>query len=413
VFVFEATRSIYGGDATTPTMCRETREADAMVLAVGENGRMSKANKTESGKSEGKSEGKSVRGRAGIAAPSFLDGHPLLKNTLAQIEKEFGEGSIMPLGAERQKQIEGISSGSLSVDLALGGRGFPRGRIIEVFGPESSGKTTLALHAVAAAQQAGGIAAFIDAEHALDPSWAKKLGISLESLLVSQPTSGEEALQIAELLIKSNAVDIIVIDSVAALVPQKELDGEIGDSFVGLQARMMSQAMRKLTGAIAKSKTTVIFINQIREKIGVMFGSPETTPGGRALKFYSSCRVDVRRIGTLKDGEDVVGQRVRVKVVKNKVAPPFRVAEFDMMHANGISTEGDILDLAVVAKLIDKTGTWMRFGEIHLGQGREKARQFLKDNPAVALELREKILANKDTVIAIESETSGGSSSDD
>ena len=384
-----------------------------MVLAVGENGRMSKANKTESGKSEGKSEGKSVRGRAGIAAPSFLDGHPLLKNTLAQIEKEFGEGSIMPLGAERQKQIEGISSGSLSVDLALGGRGFPRGRIIEVFGPESSGKTTLALHAVAAAQQAGGIAAFIDAEHALDPSWAKKLGISLESLLVSQPTSGEEALQIAELLIKSNAVDIIVIDSVAALVPQKELDGEIGDSFVGLQARMMSQAMRKLTGAIAKSKTTVIFINQIREKIGVMFGSPETTPGGRALKFYSSCRVDVRRIGTLKDGEDVVGQRVRVKVVKNKVAPPFRVAEFDMMHANGISTEGDILDLAVVAKLIDKTGTWMRFGEIHLGQGREKARQFLKDNPAVALELREKILANKDTVIAIESETSGGSSSDD
>jgi len=409
VFVFEATRSIYGGDATTPTMCRETREADAMVLAVGENGRMAKANKTESSKSEGKS----VKGRAGIAAPSFLDGNPLLRNTLAQIEKEFGEGSIMPLGAERQKEIEGISSGSLSVDLALGGRGFPRGRIIEVFGPESSGKTTLALHAVAAAQRAGGIAAFIDAEHALDPSWAKKLGISLESLLVSQPTSGEEAMQIAELLIKSNAVDIIVVDSVAALVPQKELDGEIGDSFVGLQARLMSQAMRKLTGAIAKSKTTVIFINQIREKIGVMFGSPETTPGGRALKFYSSCRVDVRRIGTLKDGEDVVGQRVRVKVVKNKVAPPFRVAEFDMMHANGISTEGDILDLAVAAKLIDKTGTWLRFGETHLGQGREKARQFLKDNPAVAQELREKILANKDTVIAVESESSGGSSSDD
>jgi recombination protein RecA len=374
---------------------------------------MAKANKTESSRVESKSEGKSGKGRAGIAAASFLDGNPLLKNTLAQIEKEFGEGSIMPLGAERQKEIEGISSGSLSVDLALGGRGFPRGRIIEVFGPESSGKTTLALHAVAAAQRAGGIAAFIDAEHALDPSWAKKLGISLESLLVSQPTSGEEAMQIAELLIKSNAVDIIVVDSVAALVPQKELDGEIGDSFVGLQARLMSQAMRKLTGAIAKSKTTVIFINQIREKIGVMFGSPETTPGGRALKFYSSCRVDVRRIGTLKDGEDVVGQRVRVKVVKNKVAPPFRVAEFDMMHANGISTEGDILDLAVAAKLIDKTGTWLRFGETHLGQGREKARQFLKDNPAVALELREKILANKDAVIAVESESSGGSSSDD
>jgi recombination protein RecA len=408
VFDFAATRSIYGGDATTPTTCRETREADVMVMVAGENGRMAKAQKNESGKSEAKAEGK--RGRAASAATSFLDGNPALRNTLAQIEKEFGEGSIMPLGAERQKEIEGISSGSLSVDLALGGRGFPRGRIIEVFGPESSGKTTLALHAVAAAQRAGGIAAFIDAEHALDPSWAKKLGISLESLLVSQPTSGEEAMQIAELLIKSNAVDIIVVDSVAALVPQKELDGEIGDSFVGLQARLMSQAMRKLTGAIAKSKTTVIFINQIREKIGVMFGSPETTPGGRALKFYSSCRVDVRRIGTLKDGEDVVGQRVRVKIVKNKVAPPFRVAEFDMMHANGISIEGDILDLAVAAKLIDKTGTWMRFGETHLGQGREKARQFLQDHPAVALELREKILANKDAVIAVESQPAGGSS---
>ena len=393
-----------------------------MVLAVGVNGRMAKASqKTEASKSEGEGKGKSegkggdVKARAVKSALSFLDGHPGLKSTLAQIEKEFGEGSIMPLGSEAQKEIEGISSGSLSVDLALGGWGFPRGRIIEVFGPESSGKTTLALHAVASAQQAGGIAAFIDAEHALDPSWAKKIGISLESLLVSQPTSGEEAMQIAELLIKSNAVDIIVIDSVAALVPQKELDGEIGDTFVGLQARLMSQAMRKLTGAIAKSKTTVIFINQIREKIGVMFGSPETTPGGRALKFYSSCRVDVRRIGTLKDGEDVVGQRVRVKIVKNKVAPPFRIAEFDMMHANGISTEGDILDLAVAAKLIDKTGTWMRFGETHLGQGREKARQFLKDNPAVTQEIREKILANRDAVIAVavEGESSNSSSSSD
>jgi recombination protein RecA len=371
---------------------------------------MAKAHKSEGGRAEGgRSEGgKGAKARSGGAASSFLDSNPLLRNTLAQIEKEFGEGSIMPLGTEAQKEIDGISSGSLSVDLALGGKGFPRGRIIEVFGPESSGKTTLALHAVAAAQRAGGIAAFIDAEHALDPSWAKKLGISLESLLVSQPTSGEEAMQIAELLIKSNAVDIIVVDSVAALVPQKELDGEIGDSFVGLQARLMSQAMRKLTGAIAKAKTTVIFINQIREKIGVMFGSPETTPGGRALKFYSSCRIDVRRIGTLKDGEDVVGQRVRVKVVKNKVAPPFRVAEFDMMHANGISTEGDLLDLALAAKLVDKTGTWLRFGETHLGQGREKARQFLKDNPAVAEELREKILANKDAVIAVESEATGG-----
>ena len=391
-----------------------------MVLAVGENGRMAKASqKIEVAKpavkvSESKSESKSeTKGRPAKTVASFLDNNPLLRNTLAQIEKEFGTGSIMPLGSDAQAPIEGISSGSLSVDLALGGKGFPRGRIIEVFGPESSGKTTLALHAVAAAQRAGGIAAFIDAEHALDPSWAKKLGISLESLLVSQPTSGEEAMQIAELLIKSNAVDIIVVDSVAALVPQKELDGEIGDSFVGLQARLMSQAMRKLTGAIAKSKTTVIFINQIREKIGVMFGSPETTPGGRALKFYSSCRVDVRRIGQLKDGEDVVGQRVKVKVVKNKVAPPFRVAEFDMMHADGISVEGDILDLAVLAKLVDKTGTWLRYGDVHLGQGREKARLFLKENPKVAQELREKILASKDAVIAVASETSGGGSSDD
>jgi len=390
-----------------------------MVLAVGENGRMAKASqktdKAEAAKSaaktsESKADGK---GRPGKTVASFLDNNPLLRNTLAQIEKEFGTGSIMPLGSDAQAPIEGISSGSLSVDLALGGKGFPRGRIIEVFGPESSGKTTLALHAVAAAQRAGGIAAFIDAEHALDPSWAKKLGISLESLLVSQPTSGEEAMQIAELLIKSNAVDIIVVDSVAALVPQKELDGEIGDSFVGLQARLMSQAMRKLTGAIAKSKTTVIFINQIREKIGVMFGSPETTPGGRALKFYSSCRVDVRRIGQLKDGEDVVGQRVKVKVVKNKVAPPFRVAEFDMMHADGISVEGDILDLAVLAKLVDKTGTWLRYGDVHLGQGREKARLFLKENPQVAQELREKVLASKDAVIAVASEASGGGGSDE
>jgi recombination protein RecA len=330
-----------------------------------------------------------------------------LRNAVAQIEKEFGTGSIMPLGGDSTAPIDGISSGSLSVDLALGGRGFPRGRIIEVFGPESSGKTTLALHAVAAAQRAGGIAAFIDAEHALDPSWARKLGISLETLLVSQPTSGEEAMQIAELLIKSNAVDIIVVDSVAALVPQKELDGEIGDSFVGLQARLMSQAMRKLTGAIAKSKTTVIFINQIREKIGVMFGSPETTPGGRALKFYSSCRIDVRRIGTLKDGEDVVGQRVKVKVVKNKVAPPFRVAEFDMMHADGISVEGDVLDLAVAAKLVDKTGTWLRYGDVHLGQGKERARNFLRENPAVMAELREKILGLKDAVVAMATDGGG------
>jgi recombination protein RecA len=369
----------------------------AMILATaGVNGRMAKAAKAQKADAGSAAESggrkKASRGKAQNPVESMFDANPALKSALAQIEKEFGQGSIMPLGKDGLAAIEGISTGSLSVDLALGGRGFPRGRIIEVFGPESSGKTTLALHAVAAAQRAGGIAAFIDAEHALDPSWAKKLGISLESLLVSQPTSGEDAMHIVEMLIRSNAVDIIVVDSVAALVPQKELDGEIGDSFVGLQARLMSQSMRKLTGAIAKSKTTVIFINQIREKIGVMFGSPETTPGGRALKFYSSCRVDVRRIGTLKDGEEVVGQRVRVKVVKNKVAPPFRVAEFDMMHSDGISLEGDIIDMAVTAKLIEKSGTWMRFGDTHLGQGREKARQFLKDNPEVAKEIRDRVM---------------------
>ena len=338
------------------------------------------------------------------SADAFIDKNPVLKTAVAQIEKEFGQGSIMPLGADSTVVVPGIPSGSLSVDLALGGNGFPRGRIIEVFGPESSGKTTLALHAVAAAQANGGVAAFIDAEHALDPSWAKKLGITLETLLVSQPTSGEEAMNITELLIKSNAVDVIVIDSVAALVPQKELDGEIGDSFVGLQARLMSQAMRKLTGAIAKSKTCVIFINQIREKIGVMFGSPETTPGGRALKFYSSCRIDVRRIGALKDGEAVVGQRVRVKVVKNKVAPPFRIAEFDMMHADGISAEGDLIDLGLAAKLIEKSGTWIRYNDSHLGQGREKARLYLKENPDVAEEIRQKIVTSREPLVETEKE---------
>jgi len=382
-----------------------------MVTATaGVNGRMGKEAKDKAAKDAREAKLDEGRGakKAAKGAASFLDDNPNLRNTLAQIEKEFGAGSIMPLGIEAQAPIEGISSGSLSVDLALGGKGFPRGRIIEIYGPESSGKTTIALHSVAAAQRAGGIAAFIDAEHALDPSWAKKLGISLEKLLVSQPTTGEEALHIAEMLIKSNAVDIIVVDSVAALVPQKELEGDIGDSVVGLQARLMSQAMRKLTGAIAKSKTTVIFINQLREKIGVMFGSPETTPGGKALKFYASCRVDVRRIGTLKDGEDVVGQRVKVKVVKNKVAPPFRVAEFDMMHADGISVEGDILDLAIAAKLVDKTGTWLRYGEVHLGQGREKARLFLKENPTVAQELRDKILASKEAIITVAAAEGGG-----
>lgn len=328
---------------------------------------------------------------AGRANSEAADQNATLNTTLEQIEKAFGQGAIMPLGSESDVKIAGIQTGSLSLDLALGGQGIPRGRIIEVYGPESSGKTTLALHVVAKAQKEGGIAAFIDAEHALDPSWAKKIGVELDSLLVSQPNCGEEAMQITEMLIKSNAVDVIVIDSVAALVPRKELEGEIGDSHVGLQARLMSQSMRKLTGAIAKSKTAVIFINQIREKVGVMFGSPETTPGGRALKFYSSCRIDVRRIGQLKDGEDVVGQRVRTKVVKNKVAPPFRIAEFDMMHTDGISMEGDILDLAVDRKIVAKSGSWFKYGDTHVGQGKEKARAFLVENPDITQELRNKV----------------------
>jgi recombination protein RecA len=331
---------------------------------------------------------------AKTAVASLIEQNGVLKSTLQQIEKQFGEGSIMPLGGDRTLSISGIPTGSLSLDVALGGQGIPRGRVIEIFGPESSGKTTLALHVAAQAQKAGGIAAIIDAEHAFDPTWGKKLGVQLETLLVSQPNNGEEAMQITEMLVKSNAVDVIIIDSVAALVPRAELEGEMGDTHVGLQARLMSQAMRKLTGAIAKSKTSVIFINQIREKIGVSYGSPETTPGGRALKFYSSCRIDVRRIAQLKDGEDVVGQRVRAKVVKNKVAPPFRVAEFDMMHTCGISYEGDIIDLALAQKIIARSGSWFKYGETYLGQGKEKARAFLKENPEMAAELREKILSS-------------------
>jgi recombination protein RecA len=327
------------------------------------------------------------------ASKSILNENSEVRDIVAQIDKTFGEGSIMPLGSDTIRKISGVSTGSLSLDLALGGMGLPRGRVIEIYGPESSGKTTLALHVVAEAQKQGGIAAFVDAEHALDPTWAKKLGVELDSLLVSQPTSGEEAMQITEMLIKSNAVDVVVIDSVAALVPRAELEGEIGDSHVGLQARLMSQSLRKLTGAIAKSKATVIFINQIREKIGVMFGSPETTPGGRALKFYSSCRIDVRRIGQLKDGEDVVGQRVRAKVVKNKVAPPFRVAEFDMMHTNGISYEGDLLDLGILHNVLERAGSWFRYGDLQLGQGRERARDYLQENTELAEEIRGLVMA--------------------
>ncbi|HZL91461.1 MAG TPA: recombinase RecA [Pirellulaceae bacterium] len=325
---------------------------------------------------------------------ALLEQNSALKTALSQIEKQFGEGSIMPLGGDRTLSISGIPTGSLSLDIALGGFGIPRGRIIEIFGPESSGKTTLALHVIAQAQKLGGVAAIIDAEHAFDPTWGKKLGVQLDTLLVSQPNSGEEAMQITEMLVKSNAVDVIVIDSVAALVPRQELEGEIGDTHVGLQARLMSQSMRKLTGAIAKSRTAVIFINQIRDKIGVSYGSPETTPGGRALKFYSSCRIDVRRINQLKDGEEVVGQRVRAKVVKNKVAPPFRLAEFDMLHTSGISYEGDIIDMGINEKVISRSGAWFKYGEVYLGQGKEKARAFLLENPKVTEEIREKVLAS-------------------
>ncbi len=324
----------------------------------------------------------------------MLDQKPELKMAVEQIVKMYGQGAIMPLGLDQSPCLDGISTGCLSLDLALGGKGIPRGRIVEIFGPESSGKTTLTLHIIAQAQKSGGIAAFIDAEHAFDPSWAKRLGVDLESLLVSQPSSGEEAMSIAERLVKTNDVDIIVVDSVAALVPEKELQGEIGDQFVGLQARLMSQSLRKLTGAISRSKTTVIFINQIREKIGVMFGSPETTPGGKALKFYSSCRIDVRRVGQLKEGEEVIGQRVKAKIVKNKVAPPFRVAEFDMLHASGISYEGDLIDLAISKKLIVKSGSWFKYHDSQLGQGREKVRAFLLDNPDLTESLKEEVLAS-------------------
>ena len=347
--------------------------------------------------------------KAAAPVDKLMSDNEQLKNAVQQIEAQFGAGSIMALGNDSKQEIRGVSTGSLSLDMALGGSGLPCGRIVEIYGPESSGKTTLALHVVAEAQKSGGIAAIVDAEHAFDPTWAKKLGVSLDTLLVSQPSSGEEAMQIVEMLVKSNSVDVIIIDSVAALVPQKELDGEIGDSHVGLQARLMSQTMRKLTGAIAKSKTCTIFINQIREKIGVMFGSPETTPGGRALKFYASVRIDIRRIGALKEGDIQVGQRVKAKVVKNKVAPPFRIAEFDMMHDNGISAEGDILDLGKLHKIVQQSGSWFKYGSVHLGQGKEKARNYLKENPDVCEEIRVKIMeaggyAEPDEIAAAEAE---------
>ena len=324
-----------------------------------------------------------------------------LERAIAQIEKQYGTGSIMQLGQAQLTRAEGISTGAISLDMALGGNGIPRGRVTELYGPESSGKTTLALHVIANAQKAGGVAAFIDAEHALDTTWAKKLGVDINSMLVSQPDTGEQALDITEMLIKSNAVDIIVIDSVAALVPAAEVKGEMGATHVGLQARMMSQAMRKLTSVISKSKTCLIFINQIRMKIGVMFGNPETTPGGNALKFYSSVRLDVRRIATIKDSAgQAVGNRVRARVVKNKVAPPFRTSEFDIMFDSGISYEGDLLDLGIGCDVVQKSGAWLNYGDMRLGQGRENAKTLLVDNPELAAEIKDKIFVSKGMVAA-------------
>lgn len=313
-----------------------------------------------------------------------MDKDKALEVALAQIERQFGKGSIMRLGeASVRLTVETISTGSLALDLALG-TGLPRGRVTEIFGPESSGKTTVALHAIAEAQKSGGVAAFIDAEHALDPNYAGRLGVDVENLLISQPDTGEQALEIAEALVRSGAIDIIVVDSVAALVPRAELEGEMGDSHVGLQARLMSQALRKLTGAVSKSRTSLIFINQLREKVGVMFGSPETTSGGRALKFYASVRLDVRRVETLRQGADSIGLRIRGKVVKNKLAPPFRQAEFDLLFGTGISREGDLLDLGVEKEIVSKMGAWYSFQDEKLGQGRENARDFLRQNPQVA-----------------------------
>jgi recombination protein RecA len=315
-----------------------------------------------------------------------------IEMAVGQIEKQFGKGSIMRLGQkDAVAAIPAISTGAVSLDYALGIGGVPRGRVVEIFGPESSGKTTLSLQVIAEAQKLGGMAAFVDAEHALDAQYAKKLGVDLDNLLVSQPDNGEQALEIVEVLVRSNGVDVVVVDSVAALVPRAEIEGEMGEAQMGLQARLMSQALRKLTGAVSKSKTCLIFINQLREKIGVMFGNPETTTGGRALKFYSSVRIDIRRIGAIKDGDVVVGGRTRVKVVKNKVAPPFREAEFDVMYGEGISREGDLLDLAVDRKIVEKSGTWFAFGGDRLGQGRENVKQFLKDNPAIFKTIEEKV----------------------
>jgi len=343
--------------------------------------------------------GKSVPERAG-------DREKALEAALLQIERQFGKGTVMRLGEETRVPVEVIPTGSIALDVALGIGGLPRGRCVEIYGPESSGKTSLALHAVASAQKSGGIAAFIDAEHALDPDYAQRLGVDTEALLVSQPDTGEQALEIADMLIRSGAIDVVVIDSVAALVPKAEIEGEMGDSHVGLQARLMSQALRKITGALSQTKTTAIFINQLREKVGVMFGSPETTTGGKALKFYASVRLDVRRIETLKDGTEAVGNRTRVKVVKNKVAPPFKVAEFDILYGIGISREGGLIDLGVEQGIVRKAGAWYTYEGDQLGQGKENARTFLRDNPDLADEIEKRIKEKLGIVPRLDAEAS-------
>lgn len=329
---------------------------------------------------------------AASAASGGSDREQALETVLAQIDKSYGKGSVMKLGERPAQKVEVIPTGSIALDVALGTGGFPRGRVVEIYGPESSGKTTVALHAVASVQRAGGIAAFIDAEHALDPVYAQKLGVDIDNLLVSQPDTGEQALEIMDMLVGSGSIDIVVVDSVAALVPKAEIEGEMGDSHVGLQARLMSQALRKITGRLSNSNTTAIFINQLREKIGVMFGSPETTTGGKALKFYASVRVDVRRIETLKDGANPVGNRTRAKIVKNKMAPPFKQAEFDILYGQGISTEGGLIDLGVEQGIVKKSGAWYTYEGDQLGQGKENSRRFLKDNPELAEEIEQRLL---------------------
>ncbi|MEL6364876.1 MAG: recombinase RecA [Pseudomonadota bacterium] len=329
-----------------------------------------------------------------VAGSGGMDKQKALDAAIAQIDRAFGKGSVMRLGAESKVEMEAVSTGSLGLDIALGIGGLPKGRIIEIYGPESSGKTTLALHCVSEAQKAGGVGAFIDAEHALDPAYAKKLGVDLDELLISQPDTGEQALEIADTLVRSGAVDVLVIDSVAALTPRAELEGDMGDSLPGLQARLMSQALRKLTGSISKSNCMVIFINQIRMKIGVMFGSPETTTGGNALKFYASVRLDIRRIGSIKNRDEIVGNQTRVKVVKNKVAPPFKQVEFDIMYGEGVSKSGELIDLGVQGNVIEKSGSWYSYNSTRIGQGRENAKAFMKDNPDVATEVENAIRAN-------------------